>query len=44
MHNEELNKVRIALAEEKEAMEKYGAEGKPKEGLNTDTGVSPAAP
>ena len=40
MHNEELNKVRIALAEEKEAMEKYGAEGKPKEGLNTDTGVS----
>ena len=40
MHNEELNKVRIALAEEKEAMEKYGAEGKPKEGLNTETGVS----
>lgn len=40
MHNEELNKVRIALAEEKEAMEKNGAEGKPKEGLNTDTGVS----
>ena len=40
MHNEELNKVRIALAEEKEAMEKYGAEGKPEEGLNTETGVS----
>lgn len=40
MHNEELNKVRIALAEEKEAMEKYGTEGKPEEGLNTETGVS----
>jgi Predicted hydrolases of HD superfamily len=40
LHNEELNKVRIALAEEKEAMEKYGAEGKPEEGLNTETGVS----
>lgn len=40
MHNEELNKVRIALAEEKEAMEKYSAEGKPEEGLNTETGVS----
>ncbi|MBQ6526111.1 MAG: phosphohydrolase [Clostridia bacterium] len=40
MQTEELKTIRAVLAEEKEAMEKYGAEGKPAEGLNTETGVS----
>ena len=38
--NKELAEVRKELAEERAAMELYGAEGKPEEGLNTDTGVS----
>ena len=38
--NKELAEVRKELAEERAAMELYGAEGKPEEGLNTETGVS----
>lgn len=38
--NREMAKVREELAKERAAMELYGAENKPEEGLNTDTGVS----
>ncbi|MBQ8083587.1 MAG: phosphohydrolase [Clostridia bacterium] len=38
--NKELAEVRKELAEERAAMELYGTEGKPEEGLNTETGVS----